>query len=342
MAYQDEMCGVRPHTTVRHMDTRRNDTENIITAPPKRELDLCRKDLLGFVSRELMPRRKEFKDNGHFREWLHAPMAYWRYVELPLTLWYMSKNIRAGQTLLDIGSPKLLALYLAVSNPDTKVIASDISDYFVPDFEGFKDKFALEKMQVATLDGRSMGFEDGMIAQVFSVSVLEHIPEDGDSLCMAEIGRVLRPGGLATLTLPYTQSYCEEWLEGIKTYWSEHSVESGEKVFFQRRYAWKDIVRRIIEPSGLRLKGFVLTAERPIEKVAEHYYHGKLAENCNYINERIKKGVAIKALQGIVAPLGRSPCQWLHSYYSRRYHYFTSDKNDKRALNIALHLEKRD
>lgn len=257
-------------------------------------------------------------------------------MELPLTLWYILKgNIKSGQTFLDIGSPKLLSLYFSVIYPGITIISSDISNYFVSDFQAFNELLGLDNMQIKLVDGRAMDFENDSIDQVFSISVIEHIPGDGDSRCMAEIGRVLKPGGQVTITLPYAERYCEEWLAGIKTYWSDHSIRNNEKVFFQRRYLWEDVIQRIIKPSGLKINSFVLTAEKPIRSTKKYYYNGKIEENCNYI----EKSKRVNRLKHLMSKIGLSH-QWLHSYYSRRYLYFTHDKNDRKALNIALQLEK--
>lgn len=302
----------------------------------QKDLQKCRKDLLQFVNKYLMPHKEYLKGNRHFNEWISLPLNYWRYMEIPITHWYFSLgNLTTTQSIIDIGSPKLLALYLSATNPDSEIIVSDISDYFVSDFEEFKKLLNLGNMKIKIIDGRSMEFKDNSIEQVFSVSVLEHIPEDGDSKCAKEIGRILKPGGVATFTLPYAQDYCEEYLEGIKTYWSDFSVENNGKVFFQRRYTWDDIEQRIIKPSGLKLKSMILIAEKPIKKAGRYFYNGKIVENCNYI-ENSKE---IKMLSNLMRRIGLSQ-QWIHSYYSRRYHYFTYNKKDQNALCIAFQMQK--
>lgn len=321
------------------MDTIGNSYSYGTIIPPKKEISIYRKELLEFVKKHLLPYRKQLQSNRHFREWSLIPMNYWRNIELPLTLWYMSNtDIKKVQLILDIGSPKLLALFLSTINKNATIIASDITSYFVKDFQMFKDLYGLDNMLIKTLDGRCIPFEDEEIEQVYSVSVLEHIPDDGDIKCAAEIGRVLKPGGLATITLPFARTYCEEYLEGIKTYWSDHSKEVDGKVFFQRRYALKDITDRIIKPSGLILKSMVLTAEKPIGKLSRYDYHGKIAENCNYID----KSIFVKILKGLLKIAGISlPYQWIYSYYSWRYHYYTNDKGDIRTMNIALQLQRK-
>src|SRR5450432_443830 len=49
-------------------------------------------------------------------------------------------------------------------------------------------------------DATSMPFPDGAFDQVIAAEVLEHIP--ADQAAMNEIARVLRPGGIAAVTVP--------------------------------------------------------------------------------------------------------------------------------------------
>lgn len=309
--------------------------EDAVVIPSKEELDKGRGALLEFVRRQVLSRRSSFRGNRHVKEWARIPMNYWRLVELPVALWLMSEEgVGPGQSILDIGSPKLLALYLASEFKDSEVVASDISDYFIADFREFKEVLGLGNMAVELVDARAMEYGDGSVDHVFSVSVLEHVPGDGDSRSMAEVGRVLKPGGTATLTLPYTQTYEEEYLEGAKTYWDEHSAEVDGKTFFQRRYTWKDLMERIVRPSGLEVDKVVLAAERPIEAAKKYSYDGKIVENSNYIEKRYR------LLFGAMMVLGFST-QRIHSYYSERYHRFTADPRDEMAMNVALKLRKK-
>jgi ubiquinone/menaquinone biosynthesis C-methylase UbiE len=49
-------------------------------------------------------------------------------------------------------------------------------------------------------DATKMPFPDGSFDRVIAAEILEHVPRDADA--MAEIARVLRPGGLAAITVP--------------------------------------------------------------------------------------------------------------------------------------------
>ena len=51
-----------------------------------------------------------------------------------------------------------------------------------------------------TGDATAMPFPDGSFDRVIAAEILEHVPRD--AAAMAEIARVLRPGGLAAITVP--------------------------------------------------------------------------------------------------------------------------------------------
>lgn len=90
---------------------------------------------------------------------------------------------------------------------------------------------------VGHLDARDLPYEDESFDRVVCVSTLEHVrpPEDGDIHVAREIGRVLRPGGRAVITLEVAQ----EW-----THWQ---LPVG------RLYDLERIMSRVVEPSGLQL-----------------------------------------------------------------------------------------
>lgn len=68
-------------------------------------------------------------------------MNYCRIMELPLTLELLDLDLSKKQTILDISSPKLLAFYLAINGYD--ILATNLEDYFVNDFDVFAQKFNL-------------------------------------------------------------------------------------------------------------------------------------------------------------------------------------------------------
>ena len=180
------------------------------------------------------------------------PLSYPRYREYELVL--RGLRLRPGLRVLDIGSPKLLAVLLA-SRYDIDLWITDLRDYFIASTRSFLDAVGRgadigRRLHLETQDARALGYDSGSFDRVYAVSVVEHIPDDGDSRAMAEIARVLRPGGIAALTVPFAATYGEEFVPS-DVY--ERQRHGQELVFYQRRYDDAALHRRLIEPSGLEV-----------------------------------------------------------------------------------------
>ncbi|MEU3570939.1 class I SAM-dependent methyltransferase [Kitasatospora sp. NPDC036755] len=91
-------------------------------------------------------------------------------------------------------------------------------------------------LAVMRADARKLPVADGAVDLVVAFDVLEHIEEDDEA--MAEIHRVLRPGGVALIAVP-----CDMKL------WSAHDVAVGHV----RRYT-RDTLREVILDSGFTME----------------------------------------------------------------------------------------
>jgi SAM-dependent methyltransferase len=192
-----------------------------------------------------------------------VPVNYWRTLEYRLV--FDELLPQRSDVILDIGSPKLFSLYVA-ERFGTEICATDIEEYFIPDYGYFGAMRGIppERYRLLRADGRKLQFADGAFNKVYSISVLEHIPGEGDSECMKEIARVLRPGGLCLLTVPFAPQSREEFRRAKDFYWSSKSgdVREDGDVFFQRRYSELDLQKRLIEPSGLSVRRIGYFGER--------------------------------------------------------------------------------
>jgi len=82
----------------------------------------------------------------------------------------------------------------------------------------------------------ALPFGEGTFDAVVALDVLEHIPDDGAAA--VELARVLKPGGMAVITVP-----------AYRSLWSGHDVA----LMHQRRYRSEE-VRRLLEGAGLEVK----------------------------------------------------------------------------------------
>ena len=100
-------------------------------------------------------------------------------------------------------------------------------------------------------DATALPIKDGAGRRVAAISSLEHIPDD--EAVGREIGRVLAPGGVAVITIPYTRSERTSFFKGIRTFDSVERnafVQRGKAGSFFRFYNDQDIEDTYIRPSG--------------------------------------------------------------------------------------------
>ena len=195
---------------------------------------------------------------------LVLPVEYIRCVETRYILQHL--DVRPGQRVLDIGSPKLLSLFLAV-RLRAEVHATDLVDYFFERYDHYS-RIALgserQRYVMRREDARHLTYPSGHFDRVFSISAIEHIPDEGDSVAIQEIARVLAPGGTACLTVPWSdRGYLEEFKQrgDPDAYWAPGA---GERVFFQRAYDRETLEGRLLRPSGLSLVDLSFWGERTI------------------------------------------------------------------------------
>ncbi len=94
-------------------------------------------------------------------------------------------------------------------------------------------------------DARALSFADGSFDVVACVSVIEHVAGDGDARAMAEIWRVLRPGGVLHLTTNVS-AVAGEVRTARPVYDTGDAAVGGEGAFFERRYSADTLDRRLL------------------------------------------------------------------------------------------------
>jgi SAM-dependent methyltransferase len=194
-------------------------------------------------------------------KFLVQPIPYWRSLEYRLV--WNNAGFNREDRVLDIGSPKLLSIYLA-ERVQAEVFSTDIDPYFIDDYQSLRRmrKIPADRFQVEVQDGRKLTYPDNSFSKVYAISVIEHIPDEGDAECLKEIGRVLRPGGTCLITVPFWPTSKEEY-RAPNFYWVGASTTRADgRVFFQRRYSLRDLHERLIRPSQLTVKTMRFVGER--------------------------------------------------------------------------------
>jgi SAM-dependent methyltransferase len=156
-----------------------------------------------------------------------VPLDPSRYLELPWALEALA--LRPGDRLLDLASPKLLAVTLARSGVRVTSV-----DELPAEVETWRQLAGQEEnLELTVADGRALPFADSSYDAATSISVLEHVPDGGDALALAELTRCVRPGGTIAITLPYAANAWVEYRDAPA--YVDHGSLDG-RYFFQRWY----------------------------------------------------------------------------------------------------------
>jgi SAM-dependent methyltransferase len=158
---------------------------------------------------------------------LVIPMDPGRYLEFPDVV--AELNAEDGERVLDLASPKLVAVELARRGARVTSV-----DAYEPEIAAWRALAAEQpEVELEVGDGRRLRFADDSFDRAYSISVLEHIAEGGDAAALRELARVVRPGGRVIVTLPYAAEYHEDWRD--EPVYGEQEAVNG-RYFFERWY----------------------------------------------------------------------------------------------------------
>lgn len=113
---------------------------------------------------------------------------------------------------LDIGSGSSLVPTFLHQRHGALTFATELDPVYLERQRDYAAKLALPpsgKFQVVAEDATQLNFVDGSLDLITAISIIEHIPGDGDTRAMAEFARVLRPGGRVVVTVPASPQYVE-------------------------------------------------------------------------------------------------------------------------------------
>jgi len=194
------------------------------------------------------------------------PVSIVRYFEYDFVHSCMG-NIN-DKNILDVSSPYLFGFYISVknnckyhyNNPDKK------------DLENVKSlankiKFAGNYL-TECLDAKKMHYEDNNFDRIVSISVIEHVNNNGDSEVMREMWRVLKPGGHLILTFPVKKEYEEEFIS--EDIYNLNREETEGQFFFQRYYDDKKIEERLLSS----LNNFEIVEKKVFGEITSGFYDG--------------------------------------------------------------------
>ena len=172
-------------------------------------------------------------------------------------------NIAELGDVLDLGTGTAqIPIELCSRNPGCRVMAIDMSIHMLELARyNIEAEMMIERITLAKVDAKAMGYEDGLFDVVMSNSIVHHIPDP--AVCLAELDRVVRSGGVVFLRdlarpadLPTLESQ-------VKTYAGQENAHS-QKMFRESLHAALslDEIRELVAKLGYRKETVQMTSDR--------------------------------------------------------------------------------
>jgi len=143
----------------------------------------------------------------------------------------IKRSLKKDDCILEIGfgNGALLSLLSDVF----KTYAADISQ---DNIERLKGKLEKVKFNLIGIDGK-LPYSDNFFSGFIASEVLEHMSNEELELCIEEIERILKPGGIAIITVPaeenlkLSECYCPQCGHifhkfGHKQAWNENTIKN--------------------------------------------------------------------------------------------------------------------
>jgi len=203
---------------------------------------------------------------------LDLRLASGRYLEYVAALDLVG-TLNSSDWILDVGCGH--SLLPSIISERCGVVALDIA----PQSVRWQAKKAQQKrlLEPTWGDAAHLPFADNTFSGVVSISAIEHMPEDLDTLASKEMWRVLRPGGVCVVTTTFSANkYAvqEDWNTHMplllsllgRRFWSrafKFLPVDRREAYYERIYNRRVLNERLIDPVGWKLET-ALTFEAPL------------------------------------------------------------------------------
>ena len=174
------------------------------------------------------------------------PMDSTRYFEFDF-MWHALSKVPRIERYLDVSSPRLFPILILLNKPEliATLINPDVGDL----------SYTANLIKAIGLDDRcglydcligSVPFDAESFDVITSMSVVEHIPEDGQAI--QKMWELLKPNGRLLLTVPCAAQPSEQYID--RNEYGLLSPDEGSFFFFQRLYDQRLLEERIFSITG--------------------------------------------------------------------------------------------
>jgi len=190
------------------------------------------------------------------------------------------------------------------------LILTDISEINIDEYQVMWKALqgrAKGQVRFSLEDARELHFPAAQFDIVYSMSVLEHIEgESGDARAISELLRVLKPGGLLILSVPFGNKYMEQKRIGFAG--AARKTGDQETYFFQRIYDGPMFQSKLLEPLAKLQAVRITTVQRTRAGVSRTF--GAMGENVRGL---------LGGLNPILSAMGNRSRQGIDGSFATQY-----------------------
>lgn len=175
---------------------------------------------------------------------LVAPVGYWRFWPNGVVLYECERQ--GARTVLDVSSPKLPSLMLS---KQARVWATDLDDpQLMERWKPSADLLGGKEYTAQYENACQLSFPNESFDLVYTISVIEHIPGNGDRDAITEFQRVLKPGGTLIVEVPLRKEREEKFAS-----YDSKGVALEKPRFYERYYDAEWVEQRLVV-DGLKVE----------------------------------------------------------------------------------------
>lgn len=182
----------------------------------------------------------------------HNDFSLWRLIEYPKMTEYL--QLRRGDRVLDIGSgTSSYPLMLTREGVDVVVVELDADRVRWQEARAAEGKAGSGRLFAVVGDASALPIRDGAFQRVTSISAIEHMHDD--VAVGSEISRVLAPGGIGAISVPYTKTERHSFFAGLKRFnrVKRNEFVQEDKGTLVRFYTDGDVEQRFGAGVGCRI-----------------------------------------------------------------------------------------
>jgi SAM-dependent methyltransferase len=239
------------------------------------------------------------RGDSHGVELLVHPIDSVRYFEFG----FAARALPAGaKECLDVSSPRLFSLWMAETHPGVTVdlLNPDAADLGRTERTVRKLGIDNVRCRVAAVEGLDPA---ARFDAIWSISVVEHIPGDGDTAAVRRLHDALRPGAPLILTVPVARAFTDEYRER-DVYGLGRTQERG-RYFFQHQYDEGAIGERLVSAAPwakVELRWFGEREPGTWQRFEERWMadgFAAIVEDARFVAEQFQEFPSFSAMPGV-------------------------------------------